>query len=457
MNTVQLVTYIESNQQGPCSERGVAFPGGEVPLVFGTSEFCAQDSSQLWSRSCFEEIPQQDVPGPSFIWPEQVFERLVPQRHIQVDDFAGSEMSGYMNFPRSYEDSISTTPQCDLEVENWGSDDVHFFSDIGNTYLGFTDTDECRWGANFTKYRSDITTSDTFSSDLLHSILPQGLNSMPELEISEKDLTKSAHPYCDVASGCFSVSQQDDTSATCIGRATRRLKPLGEYHPSEAISVTNDLMVDRNLLTCGVKCCANDDGVYSTGIRMKVEGRPPQHSLLVQGQQQTTVASTSPSLALFAKDVTVAATSETDTKQRPPIFRIKRESLGENTVNLTPGDMMAEAPNLKPAEAFAGGSVHPSSAEDSAASRAGVVSENKLDALPTAGDASSQPTRSREDILFRYREKRRRRQFGRSVRYDLRKANADRRPRVKGRFVGRAKAAAMATEAAASAQQLFTA
>ncbi|GAX79818.1 hypothetical protein CEUSTIGMA_g7258.t1 [Chlamydomonas eustigma] len=42
---------------------------------------------------------------------------------------------------------------------------------------------------------------------------------------------------------------------------------------------------------------------------------------------------------------------------------------------------------------------------------------------------------SRQECLQRYREKKARRMFTKQVRYQLRKANADRRPRVKGRFI----------------------
>lgn len=86
-----------------------------------------------------------------------------------------------------------------------------------------------------------------------------------------------------------------------------------------------------------------------------------------------------------------------------------------------------------------------------------AASTESLDALDqniwTANDSnhSASPlTSSRAAALARYRDKRQRRRFGQSARYDLRKANADRRPRIRGRFVGRAQAAAMrACEAAA--------
>lgn len=43
--------------------------------------------------------------------------------------------------------------------------------------------------------------------------------------------------------------------------------------------------------------------------------------------------------------------------------------------------------------------------------------------------------RSRAECLERYREKRARRAYTKKIRYQLRKINADKRPRVKGRFV----------------------
>lgn len=43
----------------------------------------------------------------------------------------------------------------------------------------------------------------------------------------------------------------------------------------------------------------------------------------------------------------------------------------------------------------------------------------------------------REASVLRYKEKRRTRLFSKKIRYQVRKVNADRRPRMKGRFVRR--------------------
>lgn len=44
----------------------------------------------------------------------------------------------------------------------------------------------------------------------------------------------------------------------------------------------------------------------------------------------------------------------------------------------------------------------------------------------------------REARVLRYREKRRTRLFSKKIRYEVRKLNAEKRPRMKGRFVKRA-------------------
>lgn len=44
----------------------------------------------------------------------------------------------------------------------------------------------------------------------------------------------------------------------------------------------------------------------------------------------------------------------------------------------------------------------------------------------------------REARVTRYREKRRNRLFSKKIRYEVRKLNAEKRPRMKGRFVKRA-------------------
>lgn len=44
----------------------------------------------------------------------------------------------------------------------------------------------------------------------------------------------------------------------------------------------------------------------------------------------------------------------------------------------------------------------------------------------------------REARVSRYREKRRNRLFSKKIRYEVRKLNAEKRPRMKGRFVKRA-------------------
>lgn len=48
----------------------------------------------------------------------------------------------------------------------------------------------------------------------------------------------------------------------------------------------------------------------------------------------------------------------------------------------------------------------------------------------------------REARVSRYREKRRTRLFSKKIRYEVRKLNAEKRPRMKGRFVKRASFAA---------------
>lgn len=45
--------------------------------------------------------------------------------------------------------------------------------------------------------------------------------------------------------------------------------------------------------------------------------------------------------------------------------------------------------------------------------------------------------RGREARVSRYREKRRTRLFSKTIRYEVRKLNAEKRPRMKGRFVKR--------------------
>jgi len=55
----------------------------------------------------------------------------------------------------------------------------------------------------------------------------------------------------------------------------------------------------------------------------------------------------------------------------------------------------------------------------------------------------------REARVSRYREKRRTRLFSKKIRYEVRKLNAEKRPRMKGRFVKRASFAAAAATASA--------
>lgn len=55
----------------------------------------------------------------------------------------------------------------------------------------------------------------------------------------------------------------------------------------------------------------------------------------------------------------------------------------------------------------------------------------------------------REARVSRYREKRRTRLFSKKIRYEVRKLNAEKRPRMKGRFVKRATAAGGASVAIA--------
>lgn len=54
---------------------------------------------------------------------------------------------------------------------------------------------------------------------------------------------------------------------------------------------------------------------------------------------------------------------------------------------------------------------------------------------PVTGEPVAEFTRSRAECLERYREKKARRLYTKKIRYHLRKINADKRPRIKGRFV----------------------
>jgi len=59
----------------------------------------------------------------------------------------------------------------------------------------------------------------------------------------------------------------------------------------------------------------------------------------------------------------------------------------------------------------------------------------KLLHLPGIPGPNDPPVMSRAARLERYKEKKRTRQFSTKIRYTVRKLNAERRPRIKGRFV----------------------
>jgi len=65
---------------------------------------------------------------------------------------------------------------------------------------------------------------------------------------------------------------------------------------------------------------------------------------------------------------------------------------------------------------------------------------------------SSSTAAERVARVQRYREKRKNRKFQKTIRYASRKAYAEARPRIKGRFVKRAPAAAAATNASDTAK-----
>jgi hypothetical protein len=67
----------------------------------------------------------------------------------------------------------------------------------------------------------------------------------------------------------------------------------------------------------------------------------------------------------------------------------------------------------------------------------GVVGHGGEDLLGTARMGMDG---GREARVSRYREKRRARLFSKKIRYEVRKLNAEKRPRMKGRFVKRATA-----------------
>jgi hypothetical protein len=85
------------------------------------------------------------------------------------------------------------------------------------------------------------------------------------------------------------------------------------------------------------------------------------------------------------------------------------------------------------------------------------VSSVDVEAVPERGDmAAARPVplvgESREARLMRYREKRKSRRFEKTIRYASRKAYAETRPRIKGRFAKRADHDADADDAEAEAE-----
>lgn len=115
------------------------------------------------------------------------------------------------------------------------------------------------------------------------------------------------------------------------------------------------------------------------------------------------------------------------------------------------GDLHAPALKLNVTDVLAAWSdrgdfwIRPKSEENSkSSSDAGVVPD--LDA-PSAGDDSHSGA-DRDARVLRYKEKRRTRLFSKKIRYEVRKLNAERRPRMKGRFVKRSSVPLVAAVAA---------
>ncbi|CAL4889657.1 unnamed protein product [Urochloa decumbens] len=89
---------------------------------------------------------------------------------------------------------------------------------------------------------------------------------------------------------------------------------------------------------------------------------------------------------------------------------------------------------------------------------AGAVPDRSGDGVMAGGRvAAAAPAESREARLMRYREKRKNRRFEKTIRYASRKAYAESRPRVKGRFAKRADDNDADGEAAAAAADDFAA
>lgn len=75
----------------------------------------------------------------------------------------------------------------------------------------------------------------------------------------------------------------------------------------------------------------------------------------------------------------------------------------------------------------------------------GTSSGGELLHYPLSGVVGVHPAMTdggREARVSRYKEKRRTRLFSKKIRYEVRKLNAEKRPRMKGRFVKRASFAA---------------
>lgn len=126
-------------------------------------------------------------------------------------------------------------------------------------------------------------------------------------------------------------------------------------------------------------------------------------------------------------------------------------SQAQNQSGIAPQQRISSIfPTRSPRAGFLGGSE--SSAAATAAKVTAGADDAKAGAKTGSGASSDQSTDdsdtegetlTREERVMRYLQKKKTRTFSTKIRYQIRKLNAERRPRIKGRFVKREELAAM--------------
>ncbi|CAI7854944.1 unnamed protein product [Closterium sp. NIES-54] len=172
------------------------------------------------------------------------------------------------------------------------------------------------------------------------------------------------------------------------------------------------------------------------------EGADAEGGMAVKLGSRKELQQQSPSLRLNYEDVISAWSDQAPEGQSPWIEQEEEEGASAEKRDGLNRPLLAHLPGLATASPSLPGSAQDTTMPSPGQQWGEHEQQQHEQEQPVMDSDTFEPfsNEGREARVLRYREKRRNRLFSKKIRYEVRKVNADQRPRVKGRFVKRTEA-----------------